>query len=395
MHMDPALPMVVGVLFLLLLAGALLKLINQPQVVAWLLTGVLVGPHGLALISDADTINRLGAMGVVLLLFFVGMEVVPEQLRARWRIPVLGTLLQVALSLLPVAMIGMLYDWSWARIVLLTFVISLSSSAVVIRLLQDRQELSTGFGQDMLGVLLVQDLLVIPMLIVIGLFSGQSVDTHALSMQLIGLVVMAAVLGWIFSGRQLRLPFSKQIRNDHELQVFTALGICFGLALLTGMLELSTALGAFLAGMLVSAARETQWVHQRLDPFRVVFVALFFLSVGMSVDLEFVAQHWWQVSLLVMAVFMIGTVVNAFQLKALGYRWRESFYGGTVLAQIGEFSFVLSAVGFQAAIITNAGYQYALSVISLSLLLGPFWIHGGRRIFKPDTRLLDTQPSSD
>ena len=96
-----------------------------------------------------------------------------------------------------------------------------------------------------------------------------------------------------------------------------------------------------------------------------------------------------------MAVFVIGTVVNAFQLKALGYRWRESFYGGTVLAQIGEFSFVLSAVGFQAAIITNAGYQYALSVISLSLLLGPFWIHGGRRIFKPDTRLLDTQPSSN
>ena len=188
---------------------------------------------------------------------------------------------------------------------------------------------------------------------------------------------------WIFSGRQLKLPFGEQIRTDHEIQVFTALAICFGLALLTGVLELSTALGAFIGGMLVSAARETQWVHHKLEPFKVVFVALFFLAIGMSVDLNFVMAHWWQVSLVVVAVFIVGTLVNGLILAGLGYKWRESFYGGSVLAQIGEFSFVLAAVGLQAAIITDTGYQFALTVISMSLLLGPIWISLGRACFRP------------
>lgn len=383
MHMDPVLPTMVGTIFLMLLVGGVLKFLGQPQIIAYLLAGVLIGPHGLALISDAELIHRLGAFGVVLLLFFVGMEVVPEKLKSRWRIPVVGTLLQIIFCFLPVAAIGVMFDWSWARIALLTFVVSLSSSAVVIRLLQDRNELSTGFGQDMLGVLLVQDLLVIPMLIVIGLFGGQQVDMHSLSMQLIGVVLMGGLLIWIFSGRQMKLPFGEHIRSDHEIQVFAALAICFGLALLTGVLELSTALGAFIGGMLVSAARETQWVHHKLETFKVVFVALFFLAVGMSVDLDFVAKHWWQVSLVVVAVFIVGTLVNGLILRGLGYAWRESFYGGAVLAQIGEFSFVLAAVGLQAAIITNAGYQLALSVISLSLLLGPIWISLGRVCFRP------------
>lgn len=383
MHMDPVLPTMVGTIFLMLLVGGILKFIGQPQIIAYLLAGVLIGPHGLALISDSELIHRLGAFGVVLLLFFVGMEVVPEKLKARWRIPVIGTLLQVLFCFFPVAAIGVMFEWSWARIALLTFVISLSSSAVVIRLLQERSELSTGFGQDMLGVLLVQDLLVIPMLIVIGLFGGQQVDMHSLSMQLIGVVLMGGLLVWIFSGRKMQLPFGEQIRSDHEIQVFAALAICFGLALLTGVLELSTALGAFIGGMLISAARETQWVHHKLEPFKVVFVALFFLAVGMSVDLDFVLKHWWQVSLVVIAVFIVGTLVNGLILKGLGYKWRESFYGGAVLAQIGEFSFVLAAVGLQAAIITDTGYQLALSVISLSLLLGPIWITLGRTCFRP------------
>lgn len=383
MHMDPVLPTMVGTLFVMLLVGGLLKFMHQPQIIAYLLAGVVIGPHGFGLISDSELVHRLGALGVVLLLFFVGMEVVPEKLKARWRIPVIGTVLQVLFCFAPVALIGMAYDWSWARIALLTFVVSLSSSAVVIRLLQDRNELSTGFGQDMLGVLLVQDLLVIPMLIVIGLFGGQQIDMHSLSMQMLGVLLMGGLLVWIFSGRQLKLPLGNHIRGDHEIQVFTALAICFGLALLTGVLELSTALGAFIGGMLVSAARETQWVHHKLEPFKVVFVALFFLAIGMSLNLNFVADHWWQVGLLVIAVFIVGTLVNAVILAALGYKWRESLYGGSVLAQIGEFSFVLAAVGLQAAIITDAGYQLALSVISMSLLLGPLWITLGRSCFKP------------
>ena len=107
MHMDPILPAMVGIIFIMLLLGGLLKLAAQPQVIAYLIAGVMIGPYGVALIQDVDIVNRIGAMGVVLLLFFVGMEVVPQQLKARWRIPVLGTLLHVVFSLLPVALIGL------------------------------------------------------------------------------------------------------------------------------------------------------------------------------------------------------------------------------------------------------------------------------------------------
>ena len=383
MHMDPMLPAMVGTIFLMLIFGGVLKFFKQPQIVAYLIVGVVVGPHGLSLISDTESIQRLGALGVVLLLFFVGMEVIPDQMKKRWRVPVIGTSMQTLFCFFPILAIGTLYEWSWARIALLTFVISLSSSAVVIQLLQDTEELKTGFGQDMLGVLLVQDLLVIPMMIVIGLLGGQSLSTHTLALQAIGCFLMAIIIAWVFSGRQLRIPFGKQVKHDHEIQVFFALGICFGLSLLTGLLELSTALGAFVGGMLISAAHETQWVHHKLESFKVVFMALFFLAIGMSLDLDFFAESWFQIATIVVAVFIFGTVLNGIVLSTLGYGWRESFYGGSVLAQIGEFSFVLAAVGLQAEIITRDGYQLALAIISTSLLLGPLWIILGRRVFCP------------
>jgi CPA2 family monovalent cation:H+ antiporter-2 len=156
--------------------------------------------------------------------------------------------------------------------------------------------------------------------------------------------------------------------------VFTALVLCFGLALITALLGLSTALGAFVAGILVGAAPDTEWVKQTLAPFRVVFVALFFVSVGMLVDLGFVRDEWPVVLLLVALVVVTKTLINAGVLRLLRDPWRQSFYAGALLAQIGEFSFVLAAVGLQAGLLEAFGYQLAVAVISLSLLASPPWI---------------------
>lgn len=162
--------------------------------------------------------------------------------------------------------------------------------------------------------------------------------------------------------------------------MFAALLICLGLSLLTGLAQLSTALGAFAAGILVTAARETKWVHHTLEPFRVIFVALFFVSIGMLVDVSFISSHTMQVILLVVAVLVGNTLLNGIILRFLGYRWRESLYAGALLGQIGEFSFVLAAVGLTAGIISDIAYQYTIAVIALSLLVSPFWILAARRI---------------
>jgi len=150
--------------------------------------------------------------------------------------------------------------------------------------------------------------------------------------------------------------------------------------LLTGMAHLSTALGAFVAGILVTASRETQWVHHALEPFKVIFVALFFVSVGILVDVTFIIEHAIQVVLLVLVVLISNTLLNGMILHLLGYRWRESLYVGAMLSQIGEFAFVLAAVGFSSGIITEVAYQYTIAVIALSLLVSPFWIRAARRL---------------
>ena len=380
MHLDPLLPVLVAILGVVFIIGLILHLVKQPQVIGYILAGIAIGPFGLAIFTDIDFASRLGSFGVVLLLFFVGMEIAPKQLLAGWRVAVIGTFIQVILSIFMILPLGLFLDWPLERVVLLGFVVSLSSTTVIIKLLRDTGELEQKEGQDILGILLVQDLIIIPMLIIIGLFGGTTPSWEELSIQLIGAVLIVAMLIWALTRDSFHLPFSSLLKGDKELQVFSALLICMGLSLLTGLANLSTALGAFAAGILVTAARETQWVHHALEPFRVIFIALFFVSVGLLVDVTFVISHIIQVTLLVLVVLVSNTLLNGFILRVLGYHWRESFYAGAILAQIGEFSFVLAAVGLSSGIISDIAYQYTIAVIALSLLISPFWIWLARRL---------------
>ena len=396
MHIDPLLPTLVLIIAVVLLIGLSLQLLRQPQVIGYLLAGVAIGPFGLALLTDTEFASRLGSFGVVLLLFFVGMEVVPRQLISGWRIAVMGTLGQVALSVVLLIPIGLWFDWPVERVVLLGFVTSLSSTAVIIKLLRDSGEIYGKEGQDVLGILLAQDLVIIPMLIIVGLMGGETPSWGGLGLQVAGSIIIVSSLAWALTRDSFHLPCGHLFRSDPELQVFAALLICLGLSLLTGMAQLSTALGAFAAGILVTAARETQWVHHTLEPFRVIFVALFFVSIGMLVDVSFILSHSMQVVLLVVAVLVGNTLLNGIILRFLGYQWRESLYAGAMLGQIGEFSFVLAAVGLTAGIISDIAYQYTIAVIALSLLVSPFWILAARRIVgvtqltkTPDTSTLE------
>lgn len=374
MHLDPIMPALVASLVAILIIGLLLRRFRLPHVVGYLIAGIVLGPHGLALITDDDVLSRLGAIGVVLLLFFIGMEVSPKRLLTNWKVAVIGTLFQILISIGCVWVLGQWLDWPLARSILLGFVISLSSTAVVLKILQDWGELDSEVGQDVLGVLLVQDLAIIPMLIVIGFMGGEPPTLATIALEIIGGVVMLGLVTWLIVKETIHLPLSSWLQDDHEMQVFAAFIICFGLALFTGIMGLSTALGAFAAGMLVATARETQWVHHILEPFRVVFITLFFVSIGMLVDLRFLVENWPQITLLVIAVYLTNTLVNAVILRLLGDDWHGSLYAGALLSQIGEFSFVLAAVGLQASIITDYGYQVVIAVIAVSLLLSPFWI---------------------
>ena len=381
MHLDSMTPVLVATVLGILLIGLISKLLKQPNVVGYLLAGVAIGPHAFGFVTDVTLLERMGSLGVLLLLFFVGMEITPKKLVASWRIAVIGTLVQIVLSVSFVWIIAQIMDWSFAQAILLGFLISLSSTAVIIKLLDDRGMLGEKLGQDILSILLAQDLAIIPMLLIIGSLTGENMSTAEVVTQIIGGIGIAATISFVIWRGTIHLPFASAIEDDHELQVFAALGLCFGLATVTGLMNLSGALGAFAAGIIVSAARETEWVKDSLESMRALFMGFFFVSIGMLIDLSFLVDHVLEVFLLVAIAFATNTVINASILKVSGYEWREAIYGASYLSQIGEFSFVFAAVGLASGLLDGDGYRLAVIVIAITLLLSPMLIGiTGRRL---------------
>jgi len=374
MHIDPALPLLVGVILAILLVGFALRALGQPQIVGYIIAGLVIGPAGIGLLDDPLTISRIGNIGLIVLLFFVGMEASPGALLSRWRLAIFGVVLQVLATLAVVWAIGYFFSWTWPQIIIFGFVISLSSTAVVLKLLKDWDELGTQTGQNVLVVLLAQDLALVPMIITINMMGGEQLSTGELVAQLIGAVILIGIAAWVFTRDHVRLPFAARLRADHELQVFAALMLCFGLALISGELGLSTALGAFIAGLVVSSARETDWVQKSLDPFRIVFVAAFFVSVGMLIDVEYVLGNLLKLGALVAVIVVINTALNAIILHLLGSSWQRASYAGALLSQIGEFSFILIALAHTEKIIPDEDYRMLVAAIAISLMLSPAWI---------------------
>lgn len=379
MLMDPILPVLVALALFALVMGILFIRVGIPLVLAHLATGLLLGPHALGVITELEMVEQLGEVGLVILLFFLGMEMSVTRLVRNWRISVGGTVIQIALSTITVILAGAFLSWPLERSVLLGFVVSLSSTAVVLPILKQEGEVGTPTGEDVLGILLVQDLAVVPMVIVIGTFQEVATSLSRVAVQVGASVVLIGLV--IALGRGYRLPTLRMrlIEEHEEMQVFAAFVACFGMATLTAVLGLSTAMGAFVGGILVAEGRKTGWVRPALEPFRVLLMALFFVAVGALLDLSFLFENIWIVFLLVAVALLSNTAINAGILRVLGRPWRSSFYGGALLSQIGEFSFVLAALGLQAGVITEFSYQTTLAVISLSIAVSPLWIWTVRR----------------
>lgn len=361
--------------------GFFLRLFKQPYVIIYIITGVILGPSVTGWITDSEQISSLGSLGLILLMFFIGMEISLSSLVANWKFSVTGTLVQVFSSVLAIWLIGSFFDWPLARIITLGFVISISSTAVVLRVLVERNEMNTRVGQNALGILLIQDVLIVPMMIVLGYLSGHAGSSSEILLQSIGAVLIVVFVIYLYRKGEVKLPFHKMLQDDHEIQVFFAFALCFGFASLTGFFGLSTALGAFVAGMLVASSKTTEWFHHSLYPLKVIFLALFFISIGLMIDVDFIWENIGLISLLVGVVFITNNVINALVARLFKIPWRESIYLGAILSQIGEFSFVLGAIAFGSGIITEYAYQVTLSVISLTLLLSPFWIKIGSRFY--------------
>jgi len=389
MHLDPMMMNISIVLLLALAIGYLTVRMGLPIVVAYIVTGIMLGPSMLGVIDDQQMVTRVGEIGVVMLLFFVGMEVSIPKLMRRWKVAVIGTAVQVLVSVAACVALVWAFSMPVSLGILFGFVISLSSTAVVLKELQDSGEMEEPFGQNAVGVLLVQDMAIVPMMIVLSLMGDAEMQASALIKQLVGGAAVLALV--VFLMRTGRFQIPEYLKGSLEKRVLLGLFLCLGAATLTSWLGLSPGLGAFLAGMLLASSDQSEWVHEHLESVYVIFVMIFFLSVGMMVNVDYLQSNLMLVCGATALVFLFNSGVNVFVMRALGEDWHHALITGGLLSQIGEFSFLLAAVGVFAGILSPELHELTVIVIAMTLLFSPVWMVMVKRIARLDGVL----PQSD
>lgn len=362
------------------ISGLLCARLKQPPLVGYILAGAVLGPSGLGLIGDREAIDLLAELGVLVLLFGVGTHLSLRGFRTVWKTALATTLIQVGLSVGALYVVGLFYDWSLGKIVLLAFVLSLSSTAVGIKMLEDVGELRTDVGRCAVGVLIAQDLAIAPMLIVIRGMAGEGGIGLAILPPLALSVVVLGGFIWLLSRRQrLHLPFYRLIDRYPDLAPVLGLCLCIVAAAATALLGLSAGLGAFLAGLYIGNTVERASMVPQIEPIQNLLLMVFFLSVGLLIDLDYVLSHLGIVAILVGAVFVFNTSVNVFALRLSGETWQVSILAGFSLGQIGEFSFLLAAAGAGYGLLDEEAQKMTIAVIAATLLLSPLWLEGARR----------------
>jgi CPA2 family monovalent cation:H+ antiporter-2 len=349
--------------------------LRLPSVVGFLLTGVLIGPGGLQLVKNTETVGILAEIGVVMLLFTIGLEFEPSRLKRIQRDFWAGGGIQVSLTTAATVVVLLLLKVPLREAVFYGFLVSLSSTAVVLKILADRGETDSPQGRISLGVLIFQDIAIVPMIALVpvlanagGVSLGAIATRFALSAAAIG---TAFVLARYLMPHVLHLVVRTRIR---EIFLIASLFICLGMAFLTSSLGLSLALGAFLAGVVLAESEYSHQVVSDILPFKNVFNSLFFISVGMLLDAGAVWKFKLMVLALVISIFLLKAVVVMFTVGILGYGSRIALITGLALAQIGEFSFVLAGVGRANGFLAGDIFQAFIASSILTILATPFLI---------------------
>lgn len=354
-----------------------LRPLKLPSLAGLLVAGAVIGPHGLSLIEAPERVEVLAEIGVVLLLFTIGLELSLDQLAQMWR-TILGTGgTQVLLTIAVTALVASAAGVPFERAVFLGFLVSLSSTAVVLRLLGDRAEIGAPYGRVALGILLLQDLCIVPLMLLTPFLAGNVSGLGDLGLSL-GKAALI-VVGVVVAARRLvpAVLFRVVKTRSRELFLTFLVVLCLGTAWLTSLAGLSLALGAFLAGLAVS---ESEYGHQALAeaiPFRDAFGSLFFLSIGMLMDAGFAASQPWLVAASALGVLVIKSVTASIAGLVSRYPLRVAVKSGFALAQIGEFAFVLAHPGLDLGLMEARDYQLFLAASVLSLLLTPAMLRLG------------------
>ena len=373
-----ALSLVLLLLGASVLAVVVFRRLNLPPVLGYLLVGSLIGPHALNLMSDVHRFEYLAEFGVVFLMFSIGLEFSLPKLHSMKRIVFGLGLLQVVITLVFIAVLVMLFGIGWQLGIALGGVLAMSSTAVLTKLLAERMQLDSAHGREVMGVLLFQDLAVVPLLVIIpSLTQPPEKLAMLLAIALVKAVVVLALI-LVFGQKLMRSWFHIVARaKSSEVFVLNVLLMTLGLATLTELAGLSLALGAFVAGMLISETEYRLQVEEDIKPFRDVLMGLFFVTIGVKLDMQILLGLWWQVLLLLTALLVVkGAIVGLLSWR-LGSTPGNAIRSALWLCAGGEFGFVLLG---EIAHMPKAIEQVVLTALVLSMLVAPFIVQYSEKL---------------
>ena len=354
--------------------GLILKFVRQPPLVGYILAGLFIGPSGLELIDYSAEISSLAELGIILLLFIIGMELSVKAFLSVVRPAVIATMAQIICSIFLAFLVSFYFDWSVPQILLVGFILTLSSTAVALMVLDSLGLLRAHVGQLTVGVLVAQDIAVVPMLVFAGAGAGVLAEWPLLVTRIgLAMTVLGGLLFWIARTARLRLPYGQALENNVELSVLLGLGLCFMAASLTGFMGLSPVFGAFCAGLAVSHTNLRKPILNATHPLQSLLIVIFFVSIGLLVDLNYVAANWGMILAVTAAVLCLKTILGGVLLYVGGEPIGRALVSSLITPQIGEFSFVLTTTGVASGIFISQEADFLLAVIAASLFVSSIW----------------------
>lgn len=346
-----------------------------PPIIGFLITGAIAGPYGFSLINQVHEVEVLSEIGVVFLLFVIGIEFSLKSLASIKKTVLAGGMIQVGGTILviSIALFGMGFEWNEA--VFIGFLFSLSSTAIVLNTMQANGEISSPHGRISVALLIFQDIIVVPMILLTPILSGHSDNILMAVLLLLGKLLVFGIFIYLLA-RFIAPNILRRVvySGSKELFILSTIGLCFATAWLTSLLGLSLALGAFFAGLIIS---ESEFKHQatvNIMPFHEIFLSFFFVSIGMLLDVSFLIHHLPVILGITLLISLIKSLIIASSVRILGYPMRTVAQSSLSLFQVGEFAFVLSASGMTYNLLQADVYQYFLASSILSMAFTPFII---------------------
>ena len=372
--------------------------IKLPSIIGFLITGIIIGPFGLRLIDDTAGIQFLAEIGVAFLLFTIGIEIQLSRFLKHLSEILLTGGLQILCTFIVGVCIGLAMQLSVSQSIFIGFILAHSSSALVLKILKDRSDEDAPQGRISIGVILFQDVMVVPMMLLIPFLAGESGPDALMIIWKLLKSVLIIVIILVAARYVIPIVLEKLVNmNMRDVLVISSVVITMGIAWITESLGLSLAIGAFLAGLALSDTDFTHQIISDINPFRDVFLSVFFVSFGMILNLDFLREHTGYILLTSLVIIVIKAAIVFGLVKLQQYPLRVALLSGVLLSQIGEFSFVLASQGFKSNIISDYIYQTFIGASVLTFIVTPllvslvYYVLARRNIFNPAQ---DAKPDS-